>query len=70
MKKLELFKKKKIIEKGYVLFVTNNYAKTAAEIEGKVNESIKVNGVKVLVTNPIEGYSVQEQEKYFRNLKK
>ena len=70
VEKLELFKKKKIIEKGYILFVTNNYAKTAAEIEGKVNESVKVNGVKVLVTNPIEGYSVQEQEKYFRNLKK
>ena len=70
VKKLELFKKKKIIEKGYVLFVTNNYVQTAAEIEDVANNWIKVNGVKVLVTNPIEGYSVQEQEKYFRNLEK
>ena len=70
VEKLELFKKKKIIEKGYVLFVTNNYVQTAAEIEDEANSWIKVNGVKVLVTNPIEGFSVQQQEKYFRNLKK
>jgi len=70
VKKLELFKKRKIIEKGYILFVTNNYSQTAAEIEGEANKSVKVNGVKVLVTNPIEDYSAQEQEKYFRNLEK
>ena len=70
VEKLELFKKRRIIEKGYVLFVTNNYVQTAAEIEDEANSWIKVNGVKVLVTNPIEGFSVQQQEKYFRNLKK
>ena len=68
VEKLELFKKKKIIEKGYILFVTNNYAKTAAEIEDKVNESVKVNGVKVLVTNPIENYSEQARDEYFKKL--
>ena len=70
VKKLELFKKKKIIEKGYVLFVTNNYVQTAAEIEDVAKSWIKVNGVKVLVTNPIDGLSEQEEEKYFQNLEK
>ena len=70
VKKLELFKKRRIIEKGYVLFVTNNYVQTAAEIEDEANSWIKENGVKVLVTNPIEGFSVQQQEKYFQNLEK
>ena len=68
--KLELFKKKKIIEKGYVLFVTNNYVQTADEIEDLANNRIKENGVKVLVTNPIDGLSEQEEEKYFQNLEK
>ena len=54
VEKLELFKKRRIIEKGYVLFVTNNYVQTAAEIEDEANSWIKENGVKVLVTNPIE----------------
>ena len=70
VEKLELFKKKKIIEKGYVLFVTNNYVQTAAEIEDVAKSWIKVNGVKVLVTNPIDGLSEQEEEKYFQNLEK
>ena len=70
VKKLELFKKRRIIEEGYVLFVTNNYVQTAAEIEDVANNGIKVNGVKVLVTNPIDGLTAQEEEKYFQNLKK
>jgi hypothetical protein len=70
VEKLELFKKKKIIEKGYVLFVTNNYVQTAAEIEDVAKSWIKVNGVKVLVTNPIDGFTVQQEEKYFQNLQK
>jgi len=70
VKKLELFKKKKIIEKGYVLFVTNNYVQTAAEIEDVAKSWIKVNGVKVLVTNPIDGLTPQEEVKYFQNLEK
>ena len=70
VKKLELFKKKKIIEKGYVLFVTNNYVQTAAEIEDVAKSWIKVNGVKVLVTNPIDGLTPQEEGKYFQNLEK
>jgi len=70
VKKLELFKKRKIIEKGYILFVTNNYSQTAAEIEDEANKSVKVNAVKVLVTNPIEDYTEKEQEKYFQNLEK
>ena len=70
VEKLELFKKKKIIEKGYVLFVTNNYVQTAAEIEDVANNWIKVNGVKVLVTNPIDGLTAKQEEKYFQNLEK
>ena len=70
VEKLELFKKKKIIEKGYVLFVTNNYVQTAVEIEDVANNWIQVNGVKVLVTNPIDGLTAQEEEKYFQNLEK
>ena len=70
VEKLELFKKKKIIEKGYVLFVTNNYVQTAAEIEDVAKSWIKVNGVKVLVTNPIDGLTPQEEGKYFQNLEK
>ena len=70
VKKLELFKKKKIIEKGYVLFVTNNYVQTAAEIEDVAKSWIKVNGVKVLVTNPIDDLTPQEEGKYFQNLEK
>ena len=68
--KLELFKKKQIIEKGYVLFVTNNYVQTAAEIEDVANNRIKENGVKVLVTNPIDGLTAKQEEKYFQNLEK
>ena len=70
VRKLVLFKKKKIIEKGYVLFVTNNYVQTAAEIEDVANNWIKVNGVKVLVTNPIDGLTAKQEEKYFQNLEK
>ena len=70
VRKLELFKKKKIIHKGYILFITNNYALTAAQIEDEANKSVKVNGVKVLVINPIEDLTDDEREEYFQNLKK
>ena len=70
VEKLELFKKRRIIEKGYILFVTNNYVQTAAEIEDVANNWIKVNGVKVLVTNPIDGLTAKQEEKYFQNLEK
>ena len=68
IKKLEKFHKAKIIQRGYVIYVTNNKQSTAKELVDQSNELISDKKIKVLVVNPIENYDAKEQNKYFEKL--
>tara|TARA_Y100000996_G_C22434697_1_gene607192 strand:+ start:102 stop:863 length:762 start_codon:yes stop_codon:yes gene_type:complete len=69
IKKLEKFRKAKIIQKGYIIFVTNNKKSKAIDLVEQSQELVSDKKIKVLVVNPIENYDNNEQKEYFKNLK-
>ena len=71
IKKLERIRKAKIIETGYIIFVTNNKSSYAKELKKRSKKLIKDKKIKVLIINPIEDYfeNKLKMKEYFQKLK-